>query len=114
MQGCKAEPPGKAEVAIVTKAKHSIFVGNRNTRNPLESSAQNIADGNEAFTHYCVVCHGMDGQNTGVPFAEQMSPPVPSLASPVGSVLHGRAVEMGDSERHCPIGHAGSQGNPER
>jgi mono/diheme cytochrome c family protein len=29
-----------------------------------------------------MVCHGLDGQNTGVPFAAAMSPPVPSLASP--------------------------------
>jgi mono/diheme cytochrome c family protein len=28
-----------------------------------------------------VACHGLDGQNTGVPFADKMSPPVPSLAS---------------------------------
>ena len=34
-----------------------------------------------AFSHYCVACHGLDGQNTGVPFADSMSPPVPSLAS---------------------------------
>ena len=81
LQGCKAEPPGKAETAIMTKAKHSIFVGNRDVRNPLGSSPQHIADGKEAFTHFCVVCHGLDGQNTGVPFAGQMSPPVPSLAS---------------------------------
>lgn len=26
-------------------------------------------------------CHGLDGQNTGVPFAQQMSPPVPDLKS---------------------------------
>ena len=28
-----------------------------------------------------MVCHGLDGQNTGVPFATTVSPPVPSLAS---------------------------------
>lgn len=27
-----------------------------------------------------MVCHGLDGQNTGVPFATQLSPPIPSLA----------------------------------
>jgi len=41
-----------------------------------------VADGKQAFTSYCMVCHGLDGQKTGVPFAEMMSPPVPSLASP--------------------------------
>ncbi len=28
-----------------------------------------------------MACHGLDGQNTGVPFADHMAPPVPSLAS---------------------------------
>ena len=42
---------------------------------------EHLADGKEAFGHYCVACHGLDGQNTGVPFAEHMSPPLPSLAS---------------------------------
>jgi mono/diheme cytochrome c family protein len=28
-----------------------------------------------------MVCHGLDGQNTGVPFADKMSPPVPQLTS---------------------------------
>ena len=63
-------------------AKHDLFVGNRRQRNPLTASPATLADGKEAFSHYCVACHGMDGQNTGVPFADQMSPPVPSLATP--------------------------------
>jgi mono/diheme cytochrome c family protein len=29
-----------------------------------------------------MVCHGLDGQNTGVPFADRMSPPVPLLNLP--------------------------------
>jgi len=29
-----------------------------------------------------MVCHGLDGQNIGVPFAKTMSPPIPSLAGP--------------------------------
>ena len=44
-------------------------------------NAQNLAAGKEAFGHYCTACHGLDGQNTGVPFAETLSPPLPSLAS---------------------------------
>jgi mono/diheme cytochrome c family protein len=79
--GCKATPPGKLEKSIVVSAKHRIFVGNREQKNPLPANAATIADGKEAFSHYCVACHGMDGQNTGVPFLEHMSPPVPSLAS---------------------------------
>ena len=78
---CKANPPGKLETATVNFAKHRIFVGNRKQKNPLPASPAALADGKEAFGHYCVACHGMDGQNTGVPFADHISPPIPSLAS---------------------------------
>jgi cytochrome c len=81
LQGCKANPPGKMETAVITKAKHSIFVGGKKAQNPVALSPGSIQDGKEAFTHYCVACHGLDGQNTGVPFADRMAPPVPSLLS---------------------------------
>jgi mono/diheme cytochrome c family protein len=81
LAGCKANPPSRLERSIVTFAEHRILVGNRGERNPLPATPATIADGKEAFSHYCVACHGMDGQNTGVPFADRMSPPVPSLAS---------------------------------
>lgn len=77
--GCKATPPGKFETSVVTVAKHQFFVGNRREKNPIAANAETISHGREAFGHYCIACHGMDGQNTGVPFA--MSPPAPSLAS---------------------------------
>lgn len=79
--GCKANPPGRFETPVVTSAKHRFLVGNKNEKNPFAATAETIADGKEAFSHYCVACHGNDGQNTGVPFADRMSPPVPSLAS---------------------------------
>lgn len=50
--------------------------------NPVQATAANIAEGKETFGSYCSVCHGLDGQNTGVPFAALVSPPVPSLAEP--------------------------------
>jgi mono/diheme cytochrome c family protein len=78
--GCKAKPPGKIETATVNFAKHKI-VGNKKQANPLPISPETLADGKEAFGHYCVACHGMDGQNTGVPFVDHISPPIPSLAS---------------------------------
>jgi cytochrome c553 len=81
LAGCKARPPIKLETKTVTFAKHHIFVGNKKEKNPLPATPGNWADGKEAFSHYCVACHGMDGQNTGVPFADHMSPPIPSLAS---------------------------------
>lgn len=82
VRGMAATQPGALESRVITGAKHQLLVGNRKLRNPLAATPQTLADGREAFTHYCVACHGMDGQNTGVPFAETMSPPVPSLASP--------------------------------
>lgn len=76
----KADPPGKAETVAITWAKRAFLVHNRTQKNPVPDTAAGIADGKEAFAHYCVACHGLDGQNTGVPFADRMSPPVPSLA----------------------------------
>jgi mono/diheme cytochrome c family protein len=79
--GCKATPPGKLETAAVTRAKHWVFVRNKDAKNPMSPTPAHIADGKAAFSHYCVACHGLDGQNTGVPFADGMAPPMPSLAS---------------------------------
>lgn len=82
MSGCKATKPGAFETHSVNWVKHHVTVGGKNDKNPFQATAENIDEGKEAFTQYCMVCHGLDGQNTGVPFAATMSPPVPSLASP--------------------------------
>ncbi|MBB5327797.1 c-type cytochrome [Tunturiibacter gelidoferens] len=58
-----------------------ITIGGKKDANPVAASAENIEDGKQSFTSYCMVCHGLDGQNTGVPFAASVSPPIPSLAS---------------------------------
>lgn len=79
--GCKAAPPKKVETATVQWVKHHVTVRGKKVTNPLPSTAENIEAGRHVFGYYCVVCHGRDGQNTGVPFAASMSPPVPSLAS---------------------------------
>jgi mono/diheme cytochrome c family protein len=81
MAGCRATPPAPWETATITRAKHWVFVRNKDARNPLSATPEHIAVGKENFAHYCTACHGLDGQNTGVPFAESMAPPVPSLAS---------------------------------
>jgi mono/diheme cytochrome c family protein len=108
--GCKSVPPGKIEQGVMTWGKHSLFIRNRTQRNPLEHTQSNITAGKEAFTHYCVACHGMDGQNTGVPFAESMSPPVPSLnSSEVQSYTDGQlkwVIDYGIA----PSGMPGSKG----
>jgi mono/diheme cytochrome c family protein len=77
---CKADAPGKTETTMIDAAKRKL-VGNRYDKNPLSSDPATVADGKMAFSHYCAACHGLDGQNTGVPFANRMSPPVPSLAN---------------------------------
>lgn len=79
--GCRANRPGATETRIMTFAKHHVFIGNKKQKNPLPDTPETRADGKEAFSHYCVACHGMDGQNSGVPFVEHISPPIPSLAS---------------------------------
>jgi mono/diheme cytochrome c family protein len=81
LAGCKADPPGKLETEAITFAKHHVFIGAKSQKNPLPSNTETWNDGKEAFSHYCVACHGMDGQNTGVPFVDHISPPIPSLAS---------------------------------
>jgi mono/diheme cytochrome c family protein len=81
LAGCRATPPGKLETVTVTFAKHNFLIGNKKQKNRLPDTPETRADGKEAFSHYCVACHGMDGQNTGVPFIDHISPPIPSLAS---------------------------------
>jgi mono/diheme cytochrome c family protein len=103
-------PPGRIETALVNYAKHRILIGNRNQKNPLPDSPDNRTDGKAAFSHYCVACHGMDGQNTGVPFADRMTPPIPPLTS-----LEVQAYSDGQLKRILddgiwPSGMPGSKG----
>lgn len=79
--GCNASTPGKKETAMMDWAKHNLMVQNKTQKDPLSGSPADITDGKEAFSHYCAACHGLDAQNTGVPFADHLSPPVPSLAA---------------------------------
>lgn len=108
LTGCKVGAPGKLETSIMTRAKRSITVGNKKQKNPLPSTQENIAAGRVAFSHYCFACHGLDGQNTGVPFADHMSPPVPSLKSAsVQSYADGQlksVIENGLSPSGMPSG----------
>ena len=82
LTGCRATPPSPLETKVAYFTKHHITVGGKKDLNPIKASETNIAAGQDLFTSYCMVCHGNDGQNTGVPFAKEVSPPVPSLASP--------------------------------
>lgn len=94
----------------MTRVKRNLTVGNAKEKNPLPSDADNIAAGQEAFSHFCAACHGLDGQNTGVPFADRMSPPVPSLASKeVQSYTDGQLKWIIDNGL-WPSGMPGSKG----
>jgi mono/diheme cytochrome c family protein len=81
LSGCTVSQPGKFETRFMTGVKRRVTVRGKADQNPLKATPETIADGQKAFSHYCVSCHGLDGQATGVPFAEHMSPPIPSLAS---------------------------------
>jgi len=81
LTACRVSTPGRTEADLTQWTKKHITVKGKDDRNPLPVSAETLKGGKEAFGHYCFVCHGLDGQNTGVPFAANLSPPVPSLAS---------------------------------
>lgn len=83
LAACKATPPGSWETATINRIKHSVTVGGKKAKNPLPDTKAHVEDGRAAFSHYCAACHGFDGQNTGVPFADHMAPPVPPLNSPI-------------------------------
>ena len=79
--GCKVGSPGKIETTVMGDIKHKITVGGKDLKNPIPYTREVAREGGEHFQHHCGICHGLDGQNTGVPFAQKMSPPVADLAS---------------------------------
>jgi mono/diheme cytochrome c family protein len=80
LAGCQSRVPGSAETRAAYFVKQNVTFRAKG-ENPFPATKENILAGQHAFSSYCTACHGLDGQNTGVPFAEKMSPPVPSLAS---------------------------------
>lgn len=81
LAGCQVSTPGTLKTRIIQDTKRNLTIGGRADRNPLEPTIENIHAGQANFTSYCMVCHGLDGQTTGVPFADKMEPPVPDLRS---------------------------------
>jgi mono/diheme cytochrome c family protein len=73
--------PGKFESEVAREVKRKITVGGKDWKNPIEDSEDNAQIGEEHFQHHCMICHGLDGHNTGVPFASKMDPPIPDLAA---------------------------------
>ena len=81
LAGCQVRSPGSFETRVMESTKRRLTIGGRSDVNPLPATADNIHAGQRNFASYCMVCHGLDGQNTGVPFADKMAPPVPPLNS---------------------------------
>ncbi len=106
---CSATPPGKAETAFMTRWKRWT-IGGKKVANPQAATAENIEAGREAFSHYCAACHGLDGQKTGVPFAERMSPPVPSLAAETVQRYRDGQLKKIIDDGIAPSGMPGSKG----
>jgi mono/diheme cytochrome c family protein len=77
--GCGASSPGRLETLAAGEAK-KVTIGGKDWKNPTPDTPEAAKAGAEHFQHHCQICHGLDGQNTGVPFADKMSPPVASLA----------------------------------
>jgi mono/diheme cytochrome c family protein len=78
---CKAGTPGKVESTVTNEVKHEVTIGGKDTKNPIAYTPDAAKEGAEHFQHHCQICHGLDGQNTGVPFAAKMQPPVADLSS---------------------------------
>ena len=81
LAACRATPPGRLETALVSGVKRHITIGGSGDENPVPANESSVARGLDLFSRDCIACHGLDGQNTGVPFADTMSPPVPLLVS---------------------------------
>jgi len=81
LSSCKVSQPGSVENSVMKQVKQRVTVGGKNDANPAPDNQASIDEGKGHFTHHCQICHGNDGQNTGVPFAQQMSPPVADLKS---------------------------------
>ena len=80
LASCRANAPGAAETRLVDEIKRTS-IGGKDWKNPIANTPENAKLGGDHFQHHCMVCHGLDGHNTGVPFADKMSPPVADLGS---------------------------------
>ncbi|HYY70200.1 MAG TPA: cytochrome c, partial [Terriglobales bacterium] len=79
---CKAREGSRhIESTIAKEVKQKITIGGKEWKNPVPDTAESQKQGGEHFQHHCMICHGLDGHNTGVPFAAKMDPPVPDLSS---------------------------------
>lgn len=75
-----AGQPGSFESAVMKRVKY-WRIGGKDTNDPVPDNADTAKQGAEHFQHHCQICHGLDGQGTGVPIVSKMSPPVADLRS---------------------------------
>jgi mono/diheme cytochrome c family protein len=75
-----AGKPSGLETSFMTRIKY-WRIGGKSVNNPSPDTPDTIKEGAEHFQHHCEICHGLDGQGTGVPIASRTSPPVADLAS---------------------------------
>jgi len=78
LSSCRVSGPGKWETLAANKAKR-VTIGGKDWKNPMPDTPEAVKVGERHFQRHCQVCHGLDGHNTGVPFADRMSPPVADL-----------------------------------
>jgi mono/diheme cytochrome c family protein len=81
LSGCKATPPNKLETTTVNWAKKHITIGGKSDKNPHPATPDSLDNGKAVFAQSCSICHGLDGQNTGVAISTKMSPQVPLLTA---------------------------------
>ncbi len=74
MCGCKAGTPSNTENKVINEVKHEVTIGGKDVKNPIAYTPDAAKEGGEHFQHHCQICHGLDGQNTGVPFASKDGP----------------------------------------
>src|ERR1051325_8257913 len=79
--GCGVTKPGSMESSVAKTIKSKMTIGGKDDKNPIAYSPDAAKEGGEHFQHHCGICHGLDGQNTGVPFAGKMQPPVADLSA---------------------------------
>lgn len=80
LAACKVSQPGELQTSVAREVKQ-VTVGGKDRKNPMPDDEATVKAGAAHFQHHCQVCHGLDGQSTGVPFAKNMDPPVEELTS---------------------------------
>jgi mono/diheme cytochrome c family protein len=71
--------PGRVETLVARQLRHmAIPAGDRQRRNPLRPSPQNVREGMEHFADHCFICHGNDGSGDTA-FGRGLYPKPPDL-----------------------------------